>query len=85
MNTYALSNCLTLSPEPFVSYKGQNTKVRTDITFLRRQISVQENRFCWIDFHTAKTSMLMSFFLCKHNLSLWLNEFHGETICESRP
>lgn len=45
MNTYALSNCLPLSPEPFVSYKGQNRKVNTDITFLRRQISVHENRF----------------------------------------
>lgn len=37
MNTYALSNCLAPSPEPFVSYKGQNRKVNTDITFLRRQ------------------------------------------------
>lgn len=63
MNTYALSNCLVLSPEPFVSYKGQKRKVNTDITFLRRQISVQGNRFLGIDFHKVKLLCTVCFSL----------------------
>lgn len=44
MNTYALSNCPTLSPEPFVSYGGRSRKVTNDITFVRRQMSVQKKK-----------------------------------------
>lgn len=79
MNTYALSNCLAPSPEPFVSCKkGQKRKVNTDITFLRRQISVQGNRF-WggTDFHKVKTFMHSVFFPCKHSVNLRLNDHHG--------
>lgn len=84
MNTYALSNCLTLSPGPFVSYKGQKRKVTTDNTFLQRQISVRENQFCWIDFHLVKLSCSVVFFA--NSLDLWLNEFLVEfTICKHRP
>lgn len=77
MNTYALSNCLTLSPEPFVSYKGLNRKVNADITFLRRQISVQEDRFCGIDFCKVKLPCTV-FLLLQTHLSLWLNEIHWD-------
>ena len=62
MNTYALSDCLTLPPEPFVSCKGPKRKVNADITFLRRQISVQESRLRGIDSHKVKLSCGVFFF-----------------------
>jgi len=79
MNTYALSDRLTLPPEPFVSYKtGQNTKVTTDNTFLRRQISEEEN----IDFPgliSTRQNVHAHFFFTQ-TLVWWLKEFHGEIM-----
>lgn len=60
--------------------KGLKRKVNTNITFLRRQISVQENRFCWIDFRAVKLSCTVFFSRCKNNASLWLNEPLGWSL-----
>lgn len=79
MNTYALSNCLTPSPELFVYYKSQRRKVNTDTTFLRWQMSVQGNRFCRIDFHKVKLSSTVFFFPPANIQSSQLNEFQGGT------
>lgn len=72
MNTYALSDCLTLSPEPFVSCKGPEQKGHS------RHCISQEANTC------ARKSMLLDFafmlwflFCCSRILAFYLNESHG--------
>lgn len=78
MNTYALSNCPTLSPETFASYKGRSRKVTATLHYSQCKRSMQRNWFP-LDFCCAAC-------FCDHSLCLSHNESHGEFfICKQRP
>lgn len=75
MNTYALSNCLARSPEPFVSYK----RARIERSPPTSHFSGGKYLYKKIDFARLISKRQnfheLCIFFCKHSLSLWLNEF----------
>lgn len=78
------SNCLTPSPEPFVSYKGAEEKGHHK-SYISQEADIRtrktKNPFGRIDLREVKLSRAGVFFLQTQS-----NEFHGEfTILKYKP